>query len=210
MENEIEKSSHWSSHEIKLINHVEVFLHKPGIMKKAEQYLNALGDAMILELAQSKIPFPPETKLEKIQLTRGENHKGFPYLSLDIPQMFTKTEMFTFRTMFWWGHYLGFSLILKGIDLPRYTDNLLKEKNNSHFGNVYLSAATTPWEWSRTDDNFKNIHETSGEELQKIIETVEYIKLVRFCPVNDESFKKLDWVPAGISSWRDLSKITEA
>jgi hypothetical protein len=209
MENEIEKNSQWASHEIKLLNHVEVFLHKPGIMKKAEQYLNALGDEMIRELAQSKIPFPPETKLEKIQLTRGENHKGFPYLSLDIPQMFTKTEMFTYRTLFWWGHYLGFSLILKGKDLTRYADNLLKEKNISQFENVFLATATTPWEWSLTDDNFKNIHDASAEELQEIIETIEYIKLMRFYPINDKFFAQLDWVTAGISTWRDLSIITE-
>lgn len=210
MKNEFEKNFQWSSHEIELLNHVEVFLQKPGIMKKAERYLNTLGDAMIRELAHSKISFPPDTKREKVQLTRGENHRGFPYLSLDIPQMFTKTEMFTYRTLFWWGHYLGFSLILKGKDLPRYTDNLLKEQNNSQFKDVYLAATPTPWEWSLTDHNFKKICETSGEELQKTIKTIEHIKLVRFYPVNDASFIELDWVTTGVSAWRDLSKIAEA
>jgi len=209
MENEFGKISQWSSHEMEMLNHVEVFMHKPGIMKKAERCLNALGDEMIRELARSKISFPPETKLQKTQLTRGENHKGFPYLSLDIPQRFSKTEMFTYRTLFWWGHYLGFSLILKGKDLPRYTDNLLKEKNDSPGSDVYLAAAPTPWEWGRTDQNFKNIHETSREELRQIIETIEYIKLIRFFPVSDESFAELDWVAQGVSSWRDLSRITE-
>ncbi len=210
MKNEFEKNFHWSSHEIELLNHVEVFLQKPGIMKKAEQYLNALGDEIIRDLTHSKVSFPPNTKLEKVQLTRGENHKGFPYLSLDIPQMFTKTEMFTYRTLFWWGHYLGFSLILKGKDLPRYMDNLLKEKDNPQLENVYLATAPTPWEWSLTDQNFTRICETSREELQKIIKTIEYVKLVRFYPVNDASFSELDWVTAGVSAWRDLSKITEA
>lgn len=210
MENGIEKFSQWSSHEIELLNHVEVFRHKPGIMKKAEQYLNELGNEMIRELAESIIPFPPETKLEKIQLTRGENHKGFPYLSLDIPQMFTKTEMFTYRTLFWWGHYLGFSLILKGKDLPRYTGNLFKAKNNSQLGNVYLATTPTPWEWSLTDQNYKKISDASEGELKKIIDTIEHIKLIRVYPLNDESFTELDWAPAGISTWRDLSKIAEA
>ncbi len=209
MENEIEKLPQWSSHEIELLNHVEIFLHKPRIMKKAEQYLNALGNEMIRDLTQSKISFPPGTKREKIQLTRGENHKGFPYLSLDIPQMFTKEEMFTYRTLFWWGHYLGFSLILKGKNLPRYIDNLLREKNNSQLESVYLATTPTPWEWSLTDDNFKKICTTSGDELQKIIKSIEYIKLVRFYPVNDKSFTELNWVTAGIAAWKDLSKITE-
>lgn len=208
MEND--PNSQWSSHEIKLLNHVEVFQYKPGIMKKAEGYLSALGDEMIRDLAQSKIPFPPATKLEKFQLTRGENNNGFPYLSLDIPQMFTKTEMFTYRTLFWWGHYLGFSLILKGNNLSRYTEKLLNEKNYSHLENVYLAAAPTPWEWSLSDANFKKVNETSGEELQRIIETISYIKLIRIYPMDNESFAKMDWVTAGVTAWRDLSKITES
>lgn len=210
MENGIERISQWSSHEISLLNHVEVFLNKPGIMKKAEQYLNALGDAIIRDLAQNKIPLPPETKREKFQLTRGENHKGFPYLSLDIPQMFTKTEMFTYRTLFWWGHYLGFALILKGKDLPRYTGNLIKEKNNSHLDNVYLAATPTPWEWSLTEQNYKKVSDASEEELKTIIETIEHIKLIRIYPMDAESFAELDWVTAGISTWKDLSKIAKA
>lgn len=194
---------------MEMLNHVEVFQRKPNIMKKAAKFLNALGDGMIRELARSEIIFPPETKRDKAQLARGENNKGFPYLSLDIPQMFSKTEMFTYRTLFWWGHYLGFSLILKGKDLPRYADNLLKEKNNSLGPEVYLSAAPTPWEWGATEENFKNIHETSGEELQKIIETIQYIKVIRFYPMNDEAFASLDWVKTGVFVWRELSKITE-
>lgn len=210
MNNEGTNDSKWSSHEMEMLTHVEVFLQKPGLMKKAERYLTALGEEMIHELAQSKILFPPDTKLEKVQLTRGENHKGFPYLSLDIPQKFSKTEMFAYRTLFWWGHYLGFSLILKGEDLPRYTKNLLNEKEDPRLSDVYLAAAPTPWEWSATDKNFKKICETSGEELQKVIEAVEYIKLVRFHPMNDKSFASLDWVGAGITAWKDLSKVTEA
>jgi hypothetical protein len=209
MDQNTEKHSQWSSHELDLLNHVEVFLHKPKIMKKAERYLNALGEEMIRELAQSRISFPAETKLEKVQLTRGENHKGFPYLSLDIPQRFSKMEMFTYRTLFWWGHYLGFSLILKGDDIPRYTSSLLNNKTTDHFHNVYLAAAPTPWEWSLTAQNFTKISDTSGEELRKIVEEVDYIKLLRFYPVNSESFAELDWVTAGVTAWRDLSTITE-
>ena len=209
MENDFAKNPRWSSHEMEMLNHVEVFLHKPGIMKKGEHYLKALGDGMVRELANCKIPFPPGTKLEKAQLTRGENHKGFPYLSLDIPQMFSKTKMFTYRTLFWWGHYLGFSLILKGSDLTRYANKLLIEKNNSRWSDVYLAAAPTPWEWSRTDQNFKKIHDTSEDELRQIIETIEYIKVVRFFPVSEISFASLDWVETGIFAWKDLSKIAE-
>ena len=209
MKNAFEKNPNWTSHEMEMLNHVEVFKQKPGIMKKGEHFLNALGEGMIQELTRSNIAFPAETKLNKAQLARGENNKGFPYLSLDIPQMFSKTKMFTFRTLFWWGHYLGFSLILKGEYLPRYAKKIVENKSNPAWSDVYLAATPTPWEWSWTDQNFKKVHSTPDEELQNIIETAGYIKVIRFFPINDPSFASLDWVAEGITAWKDLSSLVE-
>jgi hypothetical protein len=209
MQNSFNEDPSWTSHEMKMLNHVEVFLSKPAIMKKAEGYLNALGDEMMRELTRSEIPFPAGTKLNKVQLARGENNNGFPYLSLDIPQMFTKTEMFTSRTLFWWGHYLGFSLILKGELLPRYARKLIENKNNLAWDDVYLATAPTPWEWTRSDDNFIEVNGASDGELEKIIERVEYIKVIRFFPMSDPSFPSIDWVAEGITAWRDLSSLAE-
>lgn len=192
-----------------MLNHVEVFIQKPGIMKKGEQFLNALGDEMIQELTRSKIPFPEGTKLNKTQLARGENNKGFPFLSLDIPQMFTKTEMLTYRTLFWWGHYLGFSLILKGDRVPQYTDRLIENKNTPAWSDVYLATAPTPWEWGWTDENFTNIHSATEGKLKQLIETIGYIKVIRIIPMSDPSFASLNWVTEGITAWKDLSNIVE-
>ncbi len=192
-----------------MLNHVEVFLHKPGIMKKGEDLLNALGEGIMDELTRSKVPFPPGTKLDKPQLARGENNKGFPFLSLDVPQMFTKTEMFTFRTLFWWGHYLGFSLILKGELLPRYTDKLIENMSDPAWSDVYLASTPTAWEWSLTDSNFKRVSESSGEELKKTIQSIDHIKVMRFFPMNGSGFSSLDWTAQGISAWKDLSRLAE-
>lgn len=201
--------STWTPHEIEMLNHVEVFLHKPAIMKKGEHFLNTFGEEMIRELARSKVTFPAETKLTKTQLARGENNNGFPFLSLDIPQMFSKTEMFTYRTLFWWGHYLGFSLILKGQHLPRYTNKLIASKNNLAGSNIYLAISPTPWEWNLDGQNYKKIDDLSGDEIQSLIETIEHIKIIRVFPMNEPSFKSLNWVEAGIAAWKDLSSIAE-
>ena len=114
MRNSEEKSTHWSRDEWDLINVTEIFRRKPAILKKVESYLEELRTALADELKTHPKSYPPDTDLTKGQIARGENHKGFPFLSLDLPQKFSKTEFFTYRTLFWWGHYLGFSLILKG------------------------------------------------------------------------------------------------
>ena len=175
--------SPWTPHEIEMLNHVEVFLHKPAIMKKGEYLLNEFGQRMIQALEQSKIAFPSGTKLDKTQLARGENNKGFPFLSLDIPQMFSKTEMFTYRTLFWWGHYLGISQILKGQHVTRYTSKLIANKNNLAGSNIFLATTPTTWEWSLDEKNFKKIDDLPDEEIQSLIENIEHIKIIRIFPM---------------------------
>ncbi|GIS84140.1 MAG: hypothetical protein CM1200mP16_04400 [Nitrospina sp.] len=95
----------------------------------------------------------------KNQIARGENHNGFPYLSLDYPQNFSqKKEMLTMRTLFWWGHYLGFSFILKGEKLSIYLERLIENCHKKSYKNIYVSIAPDPWEWEIIDENFVLAH----------------------------------------------------
>lgn len=199
-----ENSAHWSHHEWDLINVTEIFKHKPAIMKKAESYLEELRSALAAELKAHPRPFPPDTDLTKGQIARGENHKGFPFLSLDIPQKFSKTEFFTYRTLFWWGHYLGFSLILKGPDLETYSNRLIRHSKDAACGSIYLSQHASPWEWETGENNFSKISGLSENEIRGMAEQHQYLKLMRFFPVSEKSFPELDWTEAGLQSFRDL------
>jgi len=193
----------WSSHELEMINTVDVFIHKPAIMKKAEGYLNHFKEAMTLELAGGN--FPTGTDIVKGQLARGENNKGFPFLSLDIPQMFSKTEMFTFRTLFWWGHYLGYFLILKGEKLGSHLEQLIAMQNEPSFTEVLVSTAPTPWEW----ESFQKLPDFSQEELGTLVEKIQHLKIGRVFPMNKPHFSSLDWTRAGIETWRTVSSVTQ-
>jgi len=197
----------WSGREIEMINVVEVFRQKPAIMKKAEDYLNQLKQALIEETAHSQKLFPPETDLTKGQLVRGENHKGFPFLSLDMPKKFSRSEMFTYRTLFWWGHYLVFAFILKGEKLPQYLNRLLAGKHGPAAGAIQFACHKTPWEWEWTSDNFKNVAQTPDEEIRQSIDSIQYLKLCRFFPVSDPSFTSLDWTAAGLTAYREMTEL---
>jgi hypothetical protein len=198
------KSAHWSHQEWDLINVTEIFKHKPAILKKAESYLEELRSALAAELKAHPKPYPPDTDLAKGQIARGENHKGFPFLSLDIPQKFSKMEFFTYRTLFWWGHYLGFSLILKGPDLDAYSNRLKEYRQDTACENVYLSQHTSPWEWEFGEKHFVKVSELSKNEIQEIVDRLQYLKLMRFYPVSEKSFPELNWTQAGTQSFRDL------
>jgi hypothetical protein len=173
-------------------------------LKKAESYLEKLRSALADELKTHPKSYPPDTDLIKGQIARGENHNGFPFLSLDIPQKFSKTEFFTYRTLFWWGHYLGFSLILKGPDLDNYLKRLKEHRQDAASENIYLSQHASPWEWEFSEALFSKVSELSENEIQEVADRLQYLKLMRFFPVSDASFPEFDWSQAGVQSFRDL------
>jgi hypothetical protein len=157
-------------------------------------------------LEESGIVFPEGTDLIKGQIARGENHNGFPFVSFDLPQKFSKTEFYTFRVLFWWGHYLGFSLILKGERLPQFTKRLAEIQNEEEWNSVYYS--TSPWEWEMNDENFKSVSQTDPQEILSQIEKVGVLKLIRIYPVSEEAFADLDWGKLGLQAFKTFSTIT--
>jgi len=200
-------SEDWSDHELKMIGAVDVFQAKPRILKKAEERLLALNRAMDAELKNPALSLPAHLDRDRSQVARGENHRGFPYISLDRPQMFSKTDMFTFRSLFWWGHYLGFALILKGSEFGSWTRKLVEDKDREEWKNVFLATAPNPWEWEQTDENFMTLHLQPKENIIRRLEPLDYLNLCRFSPVPDAEFPRLNWTAAGVNTWRVLSGI---
>ena len=198
----------WSEKEIKLVNHVEVFQEKPGILKKVQNRLIDLQKELANEITPMASALPDGLDITKNQIARGENHNGFPYISLDYPQNFSKTDMFTMRTLFWWGHYLGFSLILKGENLKNHINHLLQNKNTKPFKDIYVSLAANPFEWELNETNFSLVSESNAENLQKTILGLGYLKIIRVFPVIDEQFATLNWEQAGVQFWKDSTWVT--
>ena len=196
----------WSPIEIKLFNSVDVFVHKPAIIKKAEANLIELKQVITEELSQAPHPCPPEADILKGQIVRGENHKGCPFISLDMPQMFSKTQMFTYRTLFWWGHDLIFSLILKEKNHAQLIHKLTLLKECPEWNDIQLATAPSPWEWENHPGNFTPISEISDKDIRETIESVQYIKLCRFHHLSDPDFPDLNWADAGLANWKILSK----
>jgi len=200
-------SADWSPVEVKLLNTVDIFLHKPAIMKKAEVNLTALKQEVIKTLSQAPHPCPPESDIVKGQIVRGENHKGFPFISLDMPQMFSKSQMFTYRTLFWWGHNLIFSLILKQDNQDPLIEKLIQLKEHPEWEDIQLAIALTPWEWEKDMNNFIPLFGTSDIKIRDTINSVKYIKICRFYSLASSEFPKLNWADAGLATWKTLSKI---
>jgi hypothetical protein len=200
-------SDDWSPLEIKLLNTVDIFLHKPAIMKKAEANLTDLKQEIVKTLSLAPHPCPPESDIVKGQIVRGENHNGFPFMSLDMPQMFSKSQMFTYRTLFWWGHGLIFSLILKQENFAPLIEKLIQLKEHPDWEDIELAMTPTPWEWKKDPNNFIPLLEAPEIRIKNIINSVQYIKLCRFYSLANPDFPKLNWTNAGLTTWKTLSNV---
>ena len=202
------ESSSWSEKELRLVNHVELFQCKPAILKKVENRFLALQKGLEKEIIPLSTNLPKNLDLLKNQIARGENHNGFPFLSLDYPQNFSKTEMFTMRTLFWWGHYLGFSLILKGERLTIYLDRLLENRKTEPFQDIFDCLAPNPWEWELNEKNYSRVSKFNDGEFQKTILELGYLKLMRVVTVTDVKFMSLIWTQSGGQFWKDFASVT--
>jgi hypothetical protein len=47
------------------------------------------------------------------KVTRGENYQGLPYIVLDYPKISGTDFPIVMRTMFWWGKYFSFNIIIQ-------------------------------------------------------------------------------------------------
>jgi len=202
------ESLSWSEKELRLVKHVELFQCKPAILQKAENRFGALQKGLEKEIIPLATHLPKNLDLVKNQIARGENHNGFPFLSLDYPQNFSKTEMFTMRTLFWWGHYLGFSFILKGERLAIYSQRLLENYKTEPFQDIFICLAPTPWEWELNEKNYSLVSKVNAREFQKTILELGYLKLMRVVTFTDEKFMSLNWTQTGVQFWKDLASIT--
>lgn len=200
----------WSETELRLIRERELFLHKYAILQKAEERLQDIKTRMIGVLAEERPRYLPSgTDLERGKITRGENNKGFPFISLDIPQFFTKEEYFTYRILFWWGHYLGYSLVLKGPRLAEYYACLQERRHEPRFADIHIARHTSPWEWENSEGGFSPVQQPSNHELGDWVEAIQYIKVIRMFPVDAPGFTELDWTREGVRTYADLIRLTQ-
>ena len=195
----------WTELELRLLRNVELFQNKPTIMKKAEGRLHALNQALQSEIVRNPKSCPEEADTLKGQIARGENNRHFPFLSLDMPQLFNKNTFYTFRTLFWWGHYLGFALILKGENFDRHVQSVVDAQATNKVEGIWFSLFDTPWEWELTPAHFQLLSDMAPEEIKTIANKNGYLKLLTTVAIDTPDFTALNWTNTGIEAYTRLT-----
>lgn len=184
----MEENLFFSREEIQLFENEQFIKTKNKILRKTELGLQKLGNKTAEICPRLKVVSPPP------KVSKGEKHKGLPFVVLDYPRVFNKTDIFAIRTMTWWSKAYSVSLILKGKYLKEYLKPLNKNLVKSH--GLFYSQDGDIWENELTN---------KVSSTTKISETADFVKISFQFPLSELNNLKINY----FTSLKKLLKLIE-
>jgi hypothetical protein len=89
------------------------------------------------------------------KISRGENHRGYPYMVLDYPRNFALYSGVSLRTLIWWGHYIKITLHAHGTGNEWLIEHLVKNHDRIKKNNFMI--LTSPDIWSNRIGDYTEI-----------------------------------------------------
>ena len=169
----------FSEQERRIIADTDFFPAKAVITDKVKALLSHLREELKQELAVTRLAAPDGLDTTHGQLVKGEHLLDFPYQYLDFPKYFLQDEMFTFRTLVWWGHHIVFALILGGRHLDHYKANLLKVYDRLADRELHLLVTETPWEWRHGEEYVLSITQQNRQQVAAAVAARPFLKIHR-------------------------------
>ena len=176
-------SNSLSHYEMQLVTDANVLLAKNRIIQTVSSFLGEVADNYKAELENK---MSGEERLVNAKISRGENYQGLPYVIMDYPRLFGKTNTFAVRSFFWWGNFFSITLHLSGEYQQKYAPVLKHNIRNNYFNGWYLSASENQWQHCIDEENYVPVK--AGADYE--IEGRPFIKLAKKIPLNkwDEAY----------------------
>lgn len=149
--------------ELELVCNASWIYTKNNIIQKVCQLFGNLSAVYPLVLPQAKLPEEVQASAPKI--SRGEQYQGLPYVMLDYPRFFTRTDVCAVRTFFWWGHSFSVTLHVKGVYKQQYLPQITNALQQPNFSDAWLYTGTDEWMHHIEDPTWKRAPAVNAAEL---------------------------------------------
>jgi hypothetical protein len=187
------------------------FFHKKAVItEKIRGQLEAVRDALKIELSESTLLTPPEFDAGNLQFVKGEHLEEFPYQYLDCPKHFHGIEKCTFRILFWWGHHVACAWILEGGLIKQYKKHLVDRFHSIAGQDLELSIAPTLWEWKRGEGYTLPITHDRKAQIAAVVAERPYLKIIRFMTVDDPRVRAGELAAVSLQAFRAMRPIMTA
>ena len=128
-------------------------LTKHKIIEKAQQLMQLQIEPINHIFNPLTAEFDKNILSGTAKISKGENYRKLPFLILDYPAVFSKTDVFALRTLFWWGNNFSLHLQLSGKYLNQFKERLFINLKNAE-ENFFICVNDTEWEHHFEPDNY--------------------------------------------------------
>ena len=172
-----------------LVVNAEWLYLKNSVLEKVMALMGQLQVALQAHPVTHTFPFPEAVLRAGGKISRGERYKELPYIILDYPRLFSKDNIFAFRTMFWWGHYFIATLHLSGRVKEMYSEALADAWSELAEGRFQLYIQEDPWQHDLGNGNYRLISAIPANEFKQLLYRRPFIKLAK--PYRLEDWEKI-------------------
>lgn len=176
----------FSSDDITLLADAKLIVRKNQLIENLIEKLANYGEKLV-QFYPKKNTLSPAPKVN-----RGENYCGFPYLIMDYPRLFSKTDILAFRTLFWWGHFISCTLHLKGKYLEGHKneiDKIIKSSRKENDYPIRISHSGNEWNHDALSNDYVDSAVLQFESDQ-LIKQKSFLKITFVLPI--ENINHLD------------------
>jgi hypothetical protein len=166
-----------TSYEQSLVNDQQLILTKNIILGKVVALL-----ANVSEVYSSYINVKTPSEIFKIpsKIARGENYNGLPYVILDYPRNFAKTDMLAIRSFFWWGNYFSIFLMIAGEYKMKIEEKLIVALQSGQLDDWYIQLDDDKWNHYIESTNYQLVANCNFTNFSDFT----FIKLAKKIPLH--------------------------
>ncbi|MFN8547222.1 MAG: hypothetical protein U0527_04430 [Candidatus Eisenbacteria bacterium] len=197
----------WSAEELSALHDGNPFRLRARVVARMRLVFEGLRHRMARHVAAGHYLGPAGCDWQGGKIGRGEYLGDMPYVYLDLPRYFDAESAFTFRTLFWWGHGVSFSLILGGPHLAEYRQRLLRHADVLSALDVHVAMGETPWDWERGAGHTLKIEAGREPELARLLRGQNYLKCVRFLDFDEADFRRCRIDDAALLTFQALEPL---
>ena len=183
-----------SPEEQTLVATTDWILTKNRVIQKINQLLSGVQTAQ-QQLLQSFAMLEMEVLTSSPRISKGENYKGLPWVVLDYPRYFNKEDVFTIRTLFWWGNFFSVTLHVSGIYKTKYEKKVINSFESLKTNFFFVCINEGQWEHHFETNNYLLVSDVNRTDFEERIHKESFIKLAKKIPLeqwNDMEKKLLE------------------
>ncbi|MCA9727049.1 MAG: hypothetical protein KC729_05145 [Candidatus Eisenbacteria bacterium] len=180
----------YADDELDCLSDPRPFLLRERVVERLQKSFDQLRRRLAEHLRQGTYLAPTGVDYSEGKIGVGEHLEGLPYVFVDLPRFLEKEATFTYRTLFWWGHGISFSLILEGGHLGEYRRRLLANREILSMLDVEVAIGPNAWDWSKGEGHTLSLTPSNEAALLRSFREQSYLKCVRFLEFRDPEFRE--------------------